>query len=119
MGFSKTSQDALFLLLGANMVLAMHSGFAFLELGTVRSTNQVNALVKSLVDFSVTKPGYFLVWWFFGVGYSGDGVGGYLCVKLGSIGTPVRAQLRVAGGVVSILGAAGCTASDTLRNSDF
>ena len=33
------------------MVLAMHAGFAFLELGTVRSKNQVNALVKILVDF--------------------------------------------------------------------
>ena len=61
MGFSKTSQDALFLLLGAIMVLAMHSGFAFLELGTVRSKNQVNALVKILVDFSVSTLAYFLV----------------------------------------------------------
>src|SRR6516225_3626329 len=45
--------DVLFLLLGAVMVLAMHAGFAFLELGTVRKKNQVNALVKILVDFSV------------------------------------------------------------------
>jgi Amt family ammonium transporter len=61
MGFSKTSQDALFLLLGASMVLAMHSGFAFLELGTVRSKNQVNALVKILVDFAISTLAYFLV----------------------------------------------------------
>jgi len=61
MGFSKTSQDALFLLLGAIMVLAMHSGFAFLELGTVRSKNQVNALVKILVDFAISTLAYFLV----------------------------------------------------------
>ncbi len=61
MEFSKSSQDAMFLLLGAIMVLAMHSGFAFLELGTVRSKNQVNALVKILVDFAVSTLAYFLV----------------------------------------------------------
>jgi Amt family ammonium transporter len=47
----KTSADVLFILLGAIMILAMHAGFAFLELGTVRRKNQVNALVKILVDF--------------------------------------------------------------------
>ena len=53
--------DALFILLGAIMVLAMHSGFAFLELGTVRSKNQVNALVKILADFSVSTIAYFFI----------------------------------------------------------
>ena len=53
--------NALFILLGAIMVLAMHAGFAFLELGTVRSKNQVNALVKILVDFSVSTLVYFVV----------------------------------------------------------
>ena len=53
--------DALFILLGAVMVLAMHAGFAFLELGTVRRKNQVNALVKILVDFSVSTIVYFVV----------------------------------------------------------
>ena len=53
--------DVLFLLLGAVMVLAMHAGFAFLELGTVRKKNQVNALVKILVDFSVSTVAYFFV----------------------------------------------------------
>ncbi len=53
--------DALFILLGAIMVLAMHAGFAFLELGTVRKKNQVNALVKILVDFAVSTLAYFLV----------------------------------------------------------
>jgi Amt family ammonium transporter len=53
--------DALFILLGAIMVLAMHAGFAFLELGTVRKKNQVNALVKILVDFSVSTIAYFFV----------------------------------------------------------
>ena len=53
--------NALFILLGAVMVLAMHAGFAFLELGTVRRKNQVNALVKILVDFSVSTVVYFVI----------------------------------------------------------
>jgi ammonium transporter, Amt family len=53
--------DTLFILLGAIMVLAMHGGFAFLELGTVRAKNQVNALVKIMVDFSVSTIAYFFV----------------------------------------------------------
>ncbi|MGB2816627.1 MAG: ammonium transporter [Burkholderiaceae bacterium] len=57
----KTSNDVLFVLLGAIMILAMHAGFAFLELGTVRKKNQVNALVKILVDFSVSTLAYFFV----------------------------------------------------------
>jgi len=57
----KQGTDALFILLGAILVLAMHAGFAFLELGTVRKKNQVNALVKILVDFSVSTLAYFLV----------------------------------------------------------
>ena len=57
----KQGFDALFILLGAVMVLAMHAGFAFLELGTVRRKNQVNALVKILVDFSVSTVVYFVV----------------------------------------------------------
>jgi Amt family ammonium transporter len=57
----KTGTDALFILLGAIMILAMHAGFAFLELGTVRKKNQVNALVKILVDFAVSTIAYFFV----------------------------------------------------------
>jgi len=57
----KQGSDALFILLGGIMVLAMHAGFAFLELGTVRKKNQVNALVKILVDFSVSTVAYFFV----------------------------------------------------------
>jgi Amt family ammonium transporter len=57
----KVGTDALFVLLGAIMVLAMHSGFAFLELGTVRQKNQVNALVKILVDFCVSTIAYFFI----------------------------------------------------------
>ena len=63
----KQGADTLFILLGAVMVLAMHAGFAFLELGTVRRKNQVNALVKILVDFSVSTVAYFVVG--FGVAY--------------------------------------------------
>ena len=51
-----SANDVLFVLLGAIMVLAMHAGFAFLEVGTVRSKNQVNALVKIMVDFSISTP---------------------------------------------------------------
>jgi ammonium transporter, Amt family len=57
----KQGADTLFILLGAIMVLAMHAGFAFLELGTVRKKNQVNALVKILVDFAVSTIAYFFV----------------------------------------------------------
>ena len=57
----KSGSDVLFVLLGGIMVLAMHAGFAFLELGTVRKKNQVNALVKIITDFSVSTIAYFFV----------------------------------------------------------
>lgn len=57
----KTASDTLFILLGAIMVLAMHAGFAFLEVGTVRKKNQVNALVKILADFAVSTVAYFTI----------------------------------------------------------
>jgi Amt family ammonium transporter len=57
----KVGTDALFILLGAIMVLAMHAGFAFLELGTVRKKNQVNALVKILSDFAISTLAYFFI----------------------------------------------------------
>ncbi len=63
----KNGADALFILLGAIMILAMHAGFAFLELGTVRKKNQVNALVKIIVDFAVSTIAYFFVG--YGVAY--------------------------------------------------
>src|SRR5512143_1223770 len=58
---SSAANDVLFVLLGAIMVLAMHAGFAFLELGTVRKKNQVNALVKILSDFAVSTLAYFFI----------------------------------------------------------
>jgi len=57
----KFGNDVLFVLLGAIMVFAMHAGFAFLELGTVRKKNQVNALVKILADFAVSTLAYFFI----------------------------------------------------------
>ena len=57
----KTSTDVLFILMGAVMILAMHAGFAFLELGTVRKKNQVNALVKILCDFCMSTLAYFFI----------------------------------------------------------
>jgi len=57
----KQSGDVLFLMLGAVMVFAMHAGFAFLEVGTVRKKSQVNAFVKILTDWSVSTVVYFLI----------------------------------------------------------
>ncbi len=61
--------DLLFLLLGAVLVLAMHAGFAFLELGTVRHKNQVNALSKILTDFSLSAIAYFFVGYYISYGH--------------------------------------------------
>ena len=67
----KAGSDVLFILLGAIMVLAMHSGFAFLEVGTVRKKNQVNALVKIIVDFAISTIAYFFIGYFiaYGLGF--------------------------------------------------
>jgi ammonium transporter, Amt family len=62
--------DVLFILLGAVMVLAMHAGFAFLEVGTVREKNQVNALVKIIADFAMSTIAYFFIG--FSVAYGVD-----------------------------------------------
>ncbi|WP_034295297.1 ammonium transporter [Herbaspirillum sp. RV1423] len=66
----KNGADALFILLGAIMILAMHAGFAFLELGTVRRKNQVNALVKILADFAVSTIAYFFIGYYVAYGVS-------------------------------------------------
>ncbi|MEM7427874.1 MAG: ammonium transporter [Pseudomonadota bacterium] len=58
---SLTGGDVFFVLLGAILVFAMHGGFAFLEVGTVRQKNQVNALVKIIVDFALSTCAYFFV----------------------------------------------------------
>ncbi|MBB4819430.1 MULTISPECIES: ammonium transporter [Pseudomonas] len=61
--------NTLFILMGAVMVLAMHAGFAFLEVGTVRQKNQVNALSKILSDFAISTLAYFFIgyWVAYGV----------------------------------------------------
>ncbi|KAA8667059.1 ammonium transporter [Vibrio gigantis] len=68
------SSDTLFLLLGAIMVFLMHAGFAFLEVGTVRKKNQVNALVKILSDFGVSAIAYFFIgyWVAYGAHFFAD-----------------------------------------------
>ncbi len=55
------SLNIFYLLAGAVMILSMHAGFAFLEAGTVRKKNQVNALVKIIVDVSVATLAYYLI----------------------------------------------------------
>jgi Amt family ammonium transporter len=64
----KAGTDVLFILLGAILVLAMHSGFAFLEVGTVRAKNQVNALAKIMSDFAVSTIAYFFVGFYIAYG---------------------------------------------------
>ncbi|MCB2100752.1 MAG: ammonium transporter [Rhodobacterales bacterium] len=63
--------DVFFVLMGAIMVLAMHAGFAFLEVGTVRRKNQVNALIKIIVDFATSTIAYFFIGYMvaYGVGF--------------------------------------------------
>ena len=70
----KTGSDVFFILIGAVMVLAMHAGFAFLELGTVRAKNQVNALAKIMSDFAISTIAYFFVgyWIAYGVDFFSD-----------------------------------------------
>jgi len=79
-----TGADVFFVLVGAILVFAMHAGFAFLEVGTVRQKNQVNALVKIIVDFSISTVAYFFIGYFvaYGMGFfesastlSGNGPG--------------------------------------------
>src|SRR3972149_1230025 len=79
----KSGNDVLFVLLGAIMVLAMHAGFAFLELGTVRKKNQVNALVKILADFAVSTLAYFFIG--YGIAY-----GGHFFIRAGPVGPKGR-----------------------------
>ncbi|BEU04935.1 ammonium transporter [Agarivorans sp. OAG1] len=62
------SANTLFILLGAIMVLAMHAGFAFLEVGTVRHKNQVNALVKIITDFAFSGVAYFVIGYYLAYG---------------------------------------------------
>src|SRR5450830_2081008 len=78
-----SSNDVLFVLLGAIMVLAMHAGFAFLEVGTVRKKNQVNALVKIMVDFSISTIAYFFIGYSIAYGVNFFGSAEVLAAKSG------------------------------------
>ena len=80
--------NTLFILMGAIMVLAMHAGFAFLEVGTVRQKNQVNALSKIISDFAISCLAYFFVgyWIAYGATFFADAAtlsqnNGYALVK--------------------------------------
>ncbi|WP_298719883.1 ammonium transporter [uncultured Oceanisphaera sp.] len=68
------SANTLFILMGSVMVFAMHAGFAFLEVGTVRHKNQVNALAKIMTDFGFSAVAYFFVgyWVAYGVTFFQD-----------------------------------------------
>ncbi len=65
-----TGSDTFFVLMGAILVFAMHGGFAFLEVGTVRHKNQVNALMKILVDFATSTMAYFFIGYMVAYGVS-------------------------------------------------
>jgi ammonium transporter, Amt family len=79
----RNSSDVLFVLLGAILVLAMHAGFAFLELGTVRKKNQVNALVKILTDFCVSTIAYFFIGYTIAYGVNFLSGAGHLAARSG------------------------------------
>ena len=64
----QSGSNTVFILMGAIMVLAMHAGFAFLEVGTVRRKNQVNALVKIISDFAASAVAYFFIGYTFAYG---------------------------------------------------
>ena len=79
----QSGSDVLFVLLGAIMVLAMHGGFAFLEVGTVRAKNQVNALVKIITDFAASTIAYFFIGYSFAYGVDFFGAADALTDKNG------------------------------------
>lgn len=103
-----------FVLIGAILVFAMHGGFAFLELGTVRSKNQVNALVKILVDFAFSTLAYFVIGYTIAYGVtffhnaatlSGDGAGfapqGFSLVKFFFLATFAAAVPAIISGGIA------------------
>jgi Amt family ammonium transporter len=105
--------DVFFVLLGGILVFAMHGGFAFLEVGTVRRKNQVNALVKILVDFAISTTAYFLIGYTiaYGIGFfvdartlvSGDSYGpqGLLLVKFFFLATFAAAVPAIVSGGIA------------------
>jgi ammonium transporter, Amt family len=81
------SADALFLMIGAVMIFSMHAGFAFLEAGSVRTKNQVNALVKIFTDWSVSTVAYFLIGFPIAYGISFWGNAGSLMNMINGVST--------------------------------
>ncbi|MEQ8284041.1 ammonium transporter [Thalassospira sp.] len=88
----QTASDVFFVLMGAIMVLAMHAGFAFLEVGTVRKKNQVNALVKIIVDFAVSTIAYFFIGYSVAYGVDFFASAATLSGHAGSDGAPAFAS---------------------------
>ena len=64
---NETNLEVFFYVLSAIFVFTMQLGFALLEAGTVRSKNVKTALLKNLLDLSITA----LVWYFIGNSLSG------------------------------------------------
>ena len=100
--------DVFFLLMGAILVFAMHSGFAFLEVGTVRHKNQVNALVKILVDFAISTLAYFMLGYaiaygvtFFASAAEISGAQGYDLVKFFFLATFAAAVPAIVSGGIA------------------
>ena len=100
--------DVLFLLMGAILVFAMHGGFAFLEVGTVRHKNQVNALVKILVDFAISTCAYFVIGYTLSYGISFfhnaadiSGMQGYELVKFFFLATFAAAVPAIVSGGIA------------------
>jgi len=105
--------DLFFVLMGAILVFAMHGGFAFLEVGTVRYKNQVNALVKIIVDFAISTTAYFSIGYTlaYGLGFfetadvlvSGDDYGpqGLLLVKFFFLATFAAAVPAIISGGIA------------------
>ena len=100
--------DVLFLLMGAILVFAMHGGFAFLEVGTVRHKNQVNALVKILVDFAISTCTYFAIGYTLSYGISFfhnaagiSGMQGYELVKFFFLATFAAAVPAIVSGGIA------------------
>ncbi len=90
--------EVFFLLMGAILVFAMHGGFAFLEVGTVRHKNQVNALVKIIVDFAISTVAYFFIGYgiAYGIGFlkSADVISGMVATSNPSYGPQGFALVR-------------------------
>lgn len=48
------------------LVFFMQAGFAMLEMGSVRSKNAMNILIKNLLDIAITT----IIWFFCGYGFA-------------------------------------------------